>query len=444
MKEVEWWGGAECTINRVGDVYHDQLFRTGHGVRLEDIDHLAALGLRRVRFPVLWEQHWRGGAEYDFSWADVRLRRLQELGLDPIIGLVHHGSGPNHTHLLCEQFAPGLAHFAEKVARRYPWVKYYTPVNEPLTTARFSALYGHWYPHARDARSFMLALLNQTVATWSCMNAIRSINSDAALIQTEDIGTIFSTPGIAYQADFENERRWLSLDLLCGRVTTKHPLYRYLLDVGGLPIEQLSALASNPCPPDVIGVNYYVTSDRFLDERIEHYPERWWGGNGRHRYADVEAVRVLDEGIVGHARTLEMAWRRYRVPVALTEVHLGCTEDEQVAWLSEAWAAASWARHRDIDVAAVTAWSLFGSFDWNSLVTRCVGHYEPGAFDVRCEPPRPTLVAQAIRRFATEGELPLATSSGWWRRPERLLYPVHRSLECGNFEPTREHAATST
>lgn len=151
MTEIECWGGAECTINRVGDVYHEQLFRTGHGARLEDLEHLAALGLRRVRFPVLWEQHWRGGAEYDFSWADVRLRRLRELGLDPIIGLVHHGSGPKHTHLLCDQFGPGLAHFAETVARRYPWVKYYTPVNEPLTTARFSALYGHWYPHAREA-----------------------------------------------------------------------------------------------------------------------------------------------------------------------------------------------------------------------------------------------------------------------------------------------------
>ena len=45
------------------------------------------------------------------------------------------------------------------VAERYPWVEHYTPVNEPLTTARFSGLYGHWYPHARDDGAFLRALL---------------------------------------------------------------------------------------------------------------------------------------------------------------------------------------------------------------------------------------------------------------------------------------------
>lgn len=427
MKDVEWWGGAECTINRVGDTYHEQLVRTGHADRLEDLDHIASLGVRRVRFPLLWEQHWRGGNEYDFSWADSRMRRLHALNLEPIIGLVHHGSGPNHTHLLCEQFAPGLAHFASAVAKRYPWVKSYTPVNEPLTTARFSALYGHWYPHARDPKSFVRALLTQTRATQSAMQAIRAVNPLAELVQTEDVGTIFSTPNIAYQAEFENQRRWLSLDLLCGRVTRQHPLYRYLVDVGGCSRDELQHIARRPCPPDVIGVNYYVTSDRFLDERVEHYPECWRGGNGRHRYADVEAVRVLDDGIVGHERTLEMIAKRYERPLAITEVHLGCTEEEQVLWLTEAWTAALRARSKGIDVRAVTAWSLFGAFDWNSLVTRCAGHYEPGAFDVRYSPPRATLVAETIRRYAIERAFPLETGAGWWRSPERLLYPPHRS-----------------
>ncbi|WP_206667357.1 hypothetical protein, partial [Salmonella enterica] len=67
---------------------------------------------------------------------------MQRLKLRPIVGLVHHGSGPPHTHLLDPAFAAGLAAFAGEVARRFPWVEDYTPVNEPLTTARFSALYG--------------------------------------------------------------------------------------------------------------------------------------------------------------------------------------------------------------------------------------------------------------------------------------------------------------
>jgi aspartyl/glutamyl-tRNA(Asn/Gln) amidotransferase C subunit len=45
------------------------------------------------------------------------------------------------------------------LAERFPWLEWYTPVNEPLTTARFSGLYGVWYPHARDDRSFARMLI---------------------------------------------------------------------------------------------------------------------------------------------------------------------------------------------------------------------------------------------------------------------------------------------
>ena len=82
------------------------------------------------------------------------MARIAELDLRPILGLPHHGSGPRYTDLLDPDFAPKLADFASRAAERYPWVKWWTPVNEPVTTARFSGLYGHWYPHARDlARS---------------------------------------------------------------------------------------------------------------------------------------------------------------------------------------------------------------------------------------------------------------------------------------------------
>src|SRR5918997_5033171 len=145
---LELWGGVECTGARVGDGYLDQIRRSGHQGRLEDLDLIANLGLRAIRYPVLWERVAPHGLESaDWSWTDERLGRLRELGIRPIVGLVHHGSGPRHTSLVDPSFAEGLAEFARAVAERYPWVDAYTPVNEPLTTARFSGLYGHWYPH---------------------------------------------------------------------------------------------------------------------------------------------------------------------------------------------------------------------------------------------------------------------------------------------------------
>src|SRR5436305_17614 len=118
------------------------------------------------------------------------------------------------TNLLDDDFPQLLADYARAVAQRYPHVDAWTPVNEPLTTARFSALYGHWYPHRADDESFVRALLVQMRATILAMRAIREVNPDAMLVQTEDLGYTTSSPSLSYQADFENNRRWLSFDLL--------------------------------------------------------------------------------------------------------------------------------------------------------------------------------------------------------------------------------------
>ena len=104
-----------------------------------------------------------------------------------------------------------------------PWIDRYTPVNEPLTTARFSGLYGHWHPHRRSVRSFLRVLVNQCAGIRLAMAEIRKINPEACLVQIEDIGKAFATSPLRRQADYENQRRWLSLDLLSGRVDAEHP-----------------------------------------------------------------------------------------------------------------------------------------------------------------------------------------------------------------------------
>ena len=53
---VEVWAGIECTVNRVHDRYLDQFERSGHATRPSDLDRLAALGVRALRYPLLWER----------------------------------------------------------------------------------------------------------------------------------------------------------------------------------------------------------------------------------------------------------------------------------------------------------------------------------------------------------------------------------------------------
>ncbi|MBV8592683.1 MAG: sugar nucleotide-binding protein, partial [Caulobacteraceae bacterium] len=400
----------------------------------------AALGVKTLRYPLLWERVSPDRPDVaDWRWLDERLGRLRALGVSPIAGLIHHGSGPLYAGIADEGFAGGLAVHAAAAARRYPWIEAWTPVNEPLTTARFTCLYGHWHPHGRDERLFWTALLNEVDATRLAMRAIREVTPGARLVQTEDLGRTYATSSCADQAAFDNERRWVSLDLLCGRLAPGHPLWPRLAIEFGFEA-RLRAILDDACPPDVVGVNHYVTSDRFLDHRLERYAPQFHGGNYFDRYADVEAVRVVTPGPDGLVGVLEDAWSRYGRPLAVTERHLGCTREEQMRWLAEAWTDALALRQRGVEVLAVTAWALFGSHNWRGLLTRTGDSYEPGAFDVRGDgPPRPTAVAGLISALATGERAPdIAVQPGWWRRDVRLQHKPHfRSVDSPAPRPLR-------
>lgn len=410
----EIWGGIECSINRVQDRFRDQLDYTGHYERSGDIDLFADIGIKAIRYPVLWEKHQPSEEEeIDWRWITRQLNHLVARKVEPIAGLLHHGSGPGYTDLLDKNFSLKFSSYASKVARQFPWLTWYTPINEPLTTARFSGLYGIWYPHRTEEISFIKMLLNQVKATVLAMQEIRKINPDAKLVQTEDLSKTHSTPMLNYQAWFENERRWLSFDLLCGKVKPGHFFWDYFISAG-ITEKELVFHIENTCPPDIMGFNYYVTSERYLDENIHRYPAAAHGGNGRHVYADIAAVR--SRHMQGTAALLKEAWHRYGLPIAVTECHLCCTREEQLRWLNETWTVCRQLKNNGIDIRALTAWCLLGAYDWNSLLVQENYFYESGVFTMRENVPHPTLLAKMISSFSTRGSFnhPLLAQCGWW------------------------------
>jgi dTDP-4-dehydrorhamnose reductase len=419
--EIPIWGGFECSIIRIGDCYRDELLETGHLQRDNDLELLSKLCIKTLRYGVLWEHVAASGMDApDWSWTDRRLSIIRDLGITPVVGLLHHGSGPPHTNLLNPLFPQQLARYAAMVADRYPWVRLFTPVNEPVTTARFSCLYGHWFPHMRDHDAFLCALFNQVYGIVLSMRAIRHIIPDAQLIQPEELGRVFSTPPLAYQATYENDRRWLSLDLLCGRVNSDHPWFSAFV-AAGIDERLLCDISDTPCAPDIIGMNYYLSSDRYLDHRLSRYPRESHGGNGRDVYADVEAARVDVDGACSLTSRLLEAWERYRLPLAVTEIHNGCTREEQLRWLTESFEATRRAELLGVDICGFTVWALAGSTDWSSLLTRREGNYESGALDAGGGQVRRTALCGAIAGLSRPAVAvhPVLDGPGWWRRDLR-------------------------
>jgi dTDP-4-dehydrorhamnose reductase len=435
-QQLEIWGGLECTINRVQESYFDQQTWSGHRERPGDISLFTALGIKKMRYPILWEQHQPSqDAPIDWAITEQKINELRRSGVEVIAGLVHHGSGPAYALIQDAEFAPALATYAARVAEKFPWIKYYTPVNEPLTTARFCGLYGHWYPHETNDISFCRILLNECKATILAMEAIRLINPDAQLVQTDDLAKVHSSAALSYQAAFENQRRWLSFDLICGSVNQEHPLWDYLV-TNNISVEELNFFLQHPCPPQVLGINYYLTSERYLDPCTESYPVHTHGGNGRHAYADVEAVRVGTIKPDGIQQLLKEAWKRYGIPIAITEVHLHCTREEQMRWLNDSWLDANALRKEGIPVLAITPWAMLGSYGWNRLLTAPGGSYESGIFDCRSGQPRPTVLAEMIKAFSRDVAFdhPALDHPGWWARPCRVIYGEKKRLHPGHSQ----------
>ena len=425
--EPEVWAGPECSWLQVGDWACDQLALTGHADRVADLDLLAQLGVKAVRYPVLWGRSGRPGEATDWAWAEQRLERLDQLGIRPIVGLLHHGFGPEGSDPFDPAWPTAFGRYAGEVARRFPSVHDFLPINEPLTTARFAGLYGWWPPYGRDAETFARLLLAQAEAYREAAVAIRSVRPDACLIVNEDLGQAVGSRGCEFRARRHSERRWLAFDLVTGRVGEAHQWWSFA-NGSRRTRRILDLLRMEPQAPDVLGIDYYVTSDRYLDERLSHFPPECHGADDDGRYVDVELARVAGREIGGFEACIRESWARYGLPLALTEVHLAGEPQDQVAWWLEAAEAARRAALRDIPVKGVTAWSTFGAFDWSSILRNPRGSYATGCFDVSGDG-EPLLMPLGDAVRATAVGQSISGVRGWWRRPQRSLYDPVGTME---------------
>jgi len=405
---IEVWASPEPSIARVdATTVRDQGRETGFRARFSDIDAIADLGVAATRFPLLWE-------DGDLAWAAPRLERLRERGVAPIVTLLHHGSGPFETDLLDPAFPERFAAYAERVATRFPWVRRWTPINEPLTTARFATLYGVWYPNLRDDRAFGRAMLHQTRAQQLAMARIRRIVPEATFVLTDDLQRITAAdPGVEGYAAFLRERVFLSVELVAGRIDDRHPLFTFLRGGCGIAEAELALVRAQATPPDLVAFDHYVHSERYV----------FTAPDGR--IGDVPAVYVAGEPAPRCEPLLRAAWERLRLPLALGEVHIHASAGERVRWLAQHAADVAAVQTTGVDMRAIGAWAAFGLVDWHSLLRRREGVAEDGIFTFAGPDgvPQRTAVADAVTALV-RGEPIAGAASGWWERDARLRTPA--------------------
>jgi len=199
-------------------------------------------------------------------------------------------------------------------------------------------------------------------------------------------------------------------------------MWQYLTWVG-IPEKDLLFFVDNPCPPDILGTDYYATSERFLDNNISCYPSYMHGSNGRHTYVDVEAIRIKLDERHGPSVLLKECWDRYKIPIAIREVHIHGNPDDQVRWFHHLWNTCLTLKGNGVDIRAVTAWAMFGSYGWSKLLTEYPGEYERGVFDLTCGEPATTSYTEYLQSLSQNPyfQHPAVYEPGWWQLENRFL-----------------------
>jgi beta-glucosidase len=356
-RDFIWATGIENTFvpqTRPGHRALDEYQLMGHYESWrEDLALVRELGLQAVRWGIPWYrvEPFQPG-DFDWRWTDQVLPYMVEtLGITPVIDLMHYGC-PFwlRREFASAEYPTAVAAYASAFARRYAGlVRWYTPLNEPIVTALYCGQRGLWPPYLRGERGYVTVLLQVIEGIQRTATAIREADPGAVLVHVEASGLSRAAREDLHAVVREEQARtFLPIDLLTGRFTVEHPLFAWLIRNGAAP-DRLLALASAPVAFDLLGLNFYPqwsTTQLYIDRR------------GRLAYQPVE-----QDG-VGFSGLIEDYWRRYRIPIMVTETSARGDESIRARWLEASVAAVRALRGRGVPVLGYTWFPLFTMIDW--------------------------------------------------------------------------------
>jgi beta-glucosidase/6-phospho-beta-glucosidase/beta-galactosidase len=372
--------GIECSNPTIdgGRWRIDQLAETGHYNNWRrDIEILREIGLKFVRYGLPLHIVYPGENRFDWIFADQVIPAMRESGITPIIDLCHFGVPDWLENFQNPQLPEALAAYAGALARRYDWIKFFTPVNEMYVTARMSALDGVWNEQLKSERAFVTAVRNLARASVLMMQAVLDVRPDAIFINSES--SEFYQPccpddEIRRKADFENQRRFIALDLAYG-VPVRDDIHAYLTDNGLDGGEYEWFMQQQVHKRAVLGIDYYEWNEKLVNSDGE--------------------LQTLGELFGWYVITQEY-FKRYGRPVMHTETNTP-NADDGPNWLWRQWHNVELIRQNGVPVIGFTWYSLIDQIDWNIGLSKALGNVFPvGLFDLNRDP-RP--VAQAYKQI---------------------------------------------
>lgn len=328
----------------------------------EDLALARELGVQAIRWGVPWYRVEPRHGSFDWSWTDrVLLYLVEELGITPIIDLMHYGC----PLWLRKEFAnPAypevVAAYARAFAKQYrDLVHWYTPLNEPYINALQCGKRGIWPPHLRSDRGFALLTMQLAKGIRRTIDALREEDPESVIVHVEATGVArAAAPELAPLAAEDGHLLLLSLDLLSGKVDREHPLLPWLLRNGAI-YSDLKAFVGAPVSWDVLGLNFYPQWAT---------KELYFNRSGKARY------RLVDKVGQGFAQMVSDYHARYArssaSPLMITETSAFRSHALRERWLDDSLAAIRALRGSGVPVHGYTWFPLFTMVDWRYRLGR--------------------------------------------------------------------------
>jgi beta-glucosidase/6-phospho-beta-glucosidase/beta-galactosidase len=349
-----------------GRIRIDEMAKTGHYARWrEDFALVRELGIEYLRYGPPYHLTHVGPDRFDWDFADATFAEMRRLDIEPIVDLCHFGVPDWIGNFQNPDFPELFAAYAAAFARRYPWVRLYTPVNEIIITALFSGQLGWWNECLSSDTAFVTALKHLVRANLLAEDAILATRCthDTVFVQSESSEYFhFADPAAAERAAFYNEKRFLSLDLCYGHDVSAR-MYRYLADHGMTSAQYDWFMQHGPRyrPYSVMGNDYYVTNE--------------------HMVAADGSVSPAGE-LFGYYLITKQYHDRYRLPVMHTETN-HAEADHAVDWLQKQWLNLLQLKKDGVPVMGFTWYSLIDQVDWDIALREDRGTVNPrGLYDM--------------------------------------------------------------
>lgn len=387
LHEFMFATGIECSYPTIegGRWRHDQLADTKHyRYWRRDLELVRELGLKYLRYGPPLHLIYLGEDKYEWSFMDRVTEVMEQLGIVPIMDLCHFGVPYWIGNFQNPDFPRLFAQYARAFARRYHWIRLFTPINEMYVTARMSALEGIWNEQLRSETAFVTAVRNVARANVLATEAIRRERADAVFVNSES--SEFYQPccpdrEIVRIADFENQRRFITLDLIYA-MPMRDDIREYLFANGMSRDEYTWFMNQKAGERSVLGIDYYEWNEKLIDS------------NGK--------PESLGE-LFGWYVITRQYYQRYRRPMMHAETN--CSDAaEAPRWLWRQWHNVRLIRQEGVPVVGFTWYSLQDQVDWNIGLAKALGNVYPvGLYDLNRDP-RPAAQAykQLIDMYANE------------------------------------------